>query len=349
MNYTDEKIFDPAQPISEPGIYVMTPDQYRNDPCITPSLNASVGKCCLPMGSGTGTAQHMWQAHPALNPPDHDEDDTTHRFDLGSVFHTLILGKGAEIMVIDAKDWRTKDAKAARDDAIKTSHQPVLIEQMKRARAMYEAAWPQIEVRPELRDAMAKGRPERVLVWEEETPGGKILCRCQLDWIPDDGLAFPDWKSTGNSAGPDDYGRTLFDIGADFQDAFYRRGIRAVLGRSAHIMFPVIETSPPHCLMVHRVKPASVAIADRKVAYAIRLFGMCLKSGVWPGYPVETAWQDAPPWHETKWIDREDAGMTGDDFTNRMIKHASNVKKHDHTYDKEFADDFGLRAHEDDV
>lgn len=348
-NHIDEKIFDPAQPISEPGVYVMTEDQYHADPCATPSLSSSIGKKCLPMGTGTGTARHMWQAHPKLNPPDPDEGDelSTKRFDLGSVFHTLILGKGAEIEVIDAKDWRTKDAKAARDAALAANRQPVIAEQMARARAMLAAAIPQVEIRPELAAAMSKGRPERVLVWREESPGGPILCRCMLDWLPDEGEAFPDWKTTGASAGPDDYGRTYFDIGADFQDAFYRRGIRAVLGRRARLIFPVIETAEPHCLMVHQTMPMSLAMADRKVTYAINLFGLCLQDNIWPGFPVETASQEAPPWIENKWTDREDAGMTGTDFTSRMIESLKDMPRGTMTFDREFAEDFGLTAHED--
>lgn len=345
-DYPEEQTFDPAEPITEPGIYVMTEEQYRSDPCATPSLNSSVGKCALPMGSGTGTARHMFQAHPKLTPPDEDEKDTR-KFDLGSVFHTLILGKGAEIDVIEADSWRTKDAKLARAASIEVNRQPVLAEQMKRAEAMVAAAKPQIALREELAAAMAKGRPERVVIWREDTPSGPILCRSQLDWIPDEGNAFPDWKSTGASAGPDDYGRTFFDIGAHFQDAFYRRGIRAVLDRPGRIVFPVIETSPPHCLMVHDTAPASLAMADRQVSYAIRLFGMCLHENIWPGYPIQTASQEAPPWIESKWTDREDADMTSEDFNRRMIEFAKEAARHQHTFDSDFAEDFNLPEHGD--
>lgn len=343
-----ETVFDPASPITEPGVYVMTEEQYHADPCDTPSLSASLAKRCLPLGSGHGTARHMWQQHPKLNPPDPEKAaDAKKIFDLGSAFHTLILGSGAELVVVDAKAWTTNAAKEARDAAYKAGKQPVLKEQMERAHAMRRAALGQIEIRPELKAAMSKGVPERVLVWREDTPGGPIMCRAKLDWIPEYGEAFPDWKSTGASAGPDDYGRTFFDVGADIQDAFYRRGIKAVLGRTAHLIFPVIETAEPHCLMVHRTKPASLAMAERKVRYATNLFGLCLQHGAWPGFPVDTAWQEAPPWHESKWTDREDAGMTGDDFNATMIEWAKSAERHPHTYDPEFAQDFGLPEHGD--
>lgn len=314
----------PGEKITEPGLYVMGEDQYHADPCAEPSLSCSLAKKCLPMGSGTGTARHMWHNHPRLN-PDYEAQDSN-RFDLGSVFHTIILGKGDEISVIDAKDWRTKDAQARRDQAIADGNQPVLKEQMERAEAMVRAAMPQIALREDLAAAMAAGRPERVLAWKEQTEAGEIWCRLKLDWLPDEGEAFPDWKSTGASAGPDEYGRTYFDIGADLQDAFYRRGIRKVLDRRARIVFPVIETSAPHCMMMHSTAPASLAMADRKVAYAIRLFGLCLHENAWPGFPIETAAQEAPSWIESKWTDREDAGLTSGDFNRFMIEQLKDMK-----------------------
>lgn len=340
---TDERTYDPEHPIAEPGVYLMTEEQYHADPCATPSASASILKRALPLGSGHGTARHMWQNHPRLNPPDPDKaEEANARFDLGSVFHLLILGKGAELVVVDAKDWRTAAAKAEREAAYKAGKQPCLKEQLERAAAMARAAVFQVRIREELALAMSGGRPERVLVWVEETPAGPVMCRSQLDWIPDDGDMFPDWKSTGASAGPDDYGRTFFDIGADIQDVFYRRGIKAVLGRDAYLAFPVIETAEPHCLMVHRTAPASLGLAERKVQWALNLFGACLHNNVWPGFPVETAWQECPPWHESKWSDREDAGMTSADFTTRMLEATKDMERHQHTYDAEFAKDFNL-------
>lgn len=326
---TDLKIIDwrdaePEARISAPGLYRMSDEQYHADPCVHPSLSASLAKKLLPLGSGTGTPRHLWHNHPRLNPEFEREDSD--RFDLGSVFHSLVLGRGQEIEVIDAKDWRTKAAKEQRENALKADRQPVLIEQMKRAERMLAAALPQIELREDLAKAMSSGEPEIVMIWLEETPSCRIWCRAKLDWLPLEGRIFPDWKTTGASAGPDEYGRTLFDIGADLQAAFYPRGIKAVLDREAELVFPVIETAEPHCMMVHNISPASAAMAARKIRYAINLYGMCLTENVWPGFPIETASQEAPPWIENKWTDREDAGMCSGDFNRFMIEQWSKTQ-----------------------
>jgi hypothetical protein len=329
--------------ITAPGLYSMSEAWYHADPCKVPSLSCSLAKYALPMGAGTGTARHLWHNHPRLNPAILEVQDDSHRFDLGSVFHTLILGKGDQIEVIDAKDWRTNAAKAARDAALEAGLQPVLAEQMERARAMLEAARPQIAMREDLARAMASGMAEVVLVWIEQTDAGEIWCRCKLDWLPTEGRIFPDWKTTGTGAGPDEYGRTYFSIGADLQDAFYRRGIRAVLDRSAELVFPVIETAAPHCMMVHRTAPASLGMAERKVLYVMRLFALCMREGVWPGYPIEDAWQDAPSWIESKWIDREDAGLTSIDFNRYMIEQSRDLARQPQL-DQLMAADFDLEG-----
>lgn len=341
--------YDPAKPIDQPGVYTMTQEHYHADPCATPSLSASVCKLGLPGGRKGGSPLHMQWGHPRLRPVPAEEQGRA-IFDLGSVFHAIMLGSGQEIVVVDAADWRTNAAKAARDAAYKADQQPILKSQMDQAMAMRRAVLPQVQARPDLHTSMQSGTAEVVLVWVEETPAGPIFCRCMVDWVPDHGNVFPDWKTTGGSAAPDDYGRVMFDIGADVQDAFYRRGIEAVLGRRAHLVFPVVETAEPHAMMVHAIDPTSLALAQRKVQWAINTFGMCLGAEIWPGYPLDTAHQSAPPWVENAWTDREDAGLTARETVEQMIEEIRQMPLLDHAViDPETAADFGLdapRAHD---
>lgn len=310
--------YDGSAPISEPGIYRMSDELYHADPCAQESLSNSLIKRCLPLGAGTGTPKHLWQEHPRLNPKWEPKDRT--KFDLGSVFHKLILGKGQEIEIIVADDWRTKAAKEARAAALEADKQPVLEHQWDKARAMVNAVWPQVALREDLAKAMDQGEAELVLIWIEQTRSGPIYCRAKLDWIPFEGRIFPDWKTTEGSAGPDAWGKIMFEIGADLQAAFYPRGVKALLDRDVDLVFPVAEVFAPHCMMPHDVAPASFAMAQRKVRYAIDLYAACLQAKAWPGYPLETASQDAPPWVESRWTNREDAGMCSGDFNQFMIE-----------------------------
>lgn len=331
--------YDPAQPITEPGVYQMTEEQYHADPCVKPSVSASLIKVGLPGGRKGGSPLHMKWAHPKLTPKP-PEPDAVNKYDMGSTFHSLILGAGAELVIVDAKAWTKNADKEAREEAYKAGKQPVLIGQYQRALAMRDAARHQMHHWPELAEAMKNGVPELVLVWIEDTPSGPVYCRCKLDWIPAEGDFFPDWKSTDGSAAPESYGRIMFDTGADVQDAFYRRGIEKVLHRRCQLIFAAVETAEPHAMMVHAVNNPSFAMAERKVRWGINAFAMCLARGYWPGYPGELAWQDAPPWTETQWTDREDAGITTGEYLSGLIEAMGETKGRS-GFDPETAADFG--------
>lgn len=280
------------------GIHEIDETTYHADPCPEPSLSSSIAK--LLVGR---SPRHAWLAHPRLNP--RHQNDESEKFDLGSAFHALMLGSGAEVAEIDAKDWRTQAAKDARDAARAAGHIPMLTAQAARARRMVERVRAQVQENEEAREAFAGGVAERSIIWREDNG---IWCRARLDWIPERGSAFPDLKSTEASASPDQWGRSvMFNTGCDIQDAFYRRGIQKLgIKADPYLLFVVAELDEPdHLIATHRCGLAASAIADRKVDRAIQLWKVCLERNRWPAYRQETAWQDPPPWHDQQWADRE--------------------------------------------
>ena len=283
--------------VTKPGVYDIDAATYHADPCPEPSLSSSIGK--LLVGR---SPLHAWCAHPRLNP--NHQPTESQKFDLGSTFHTLFLGKGAEVVAIEADDWRTKAAKEARDTARADGQIPMLAGQLERAQRMEAAVREQVPGHPELAVALTTGKPERTLVWQEENG---IWCRAMLDWMPGRGNAYPDVKTTEASASPGDWGRILFNMGYDFQDAFYRRGLQKLaISEEAYLLFMVTEIEEPRYLIAtHRCGMSAAALANRKVELAIALFGHCLTTGHWPGYRRETAWHDPKPWAEEEWLDRE--------------------------------------------
>ncbi|HET7255594.1 MAG TPA: PD-(D/E)XK nuclease-like domain-containing protein [Xanthobacteraceae bacterium] len=287
--------------IDQPGVHDISCDDYHADPCPAPSLSSSIAKLLI--------ERSPWHAkfnHPRLN-PDYEPSESD-KFDLGSAFHTLFLGKGSDIEIIEASDWRTKDAKEAREAARKAGLTPLLRHQYVQAQAMVDAVRRQVDHHEEAARAFENGAPERTIIWREDNG---VWCRARLDWMPHFGVAYPDLKSTGAAANPANWGRkVMFDTGCDIQDAFYRRGLKKLelADEHAYLLFVVAETEEPHAMATHRLTPAAAAMADRKVEHAINLFGLCSDRNWWPGYRRETAWHDPPPWHEQRWIEREDSG-----------------------------------------
>lgn len=286
-----------------PGVYDIAEDVYHADAlCPEPSLSGSIIKIIA-----ARSPRHAWAAHPRLNAELQRKEKTS--FDLGSAFHSIILGKGADLYPIDANDFRTKAAQEARDAARAQGLIPLLASQLERAKTMAAAARAQIPQWEELALAMQAGIPERTYIWQEETPFGPIWCRCLVDWTAQHGNLHPDWKTTEGGAGPDEWGATvMWNLDSHIQAAWNARALRQAGLVEPAIIFPVVECAFPHSLAVNRPTPAAVAMAERDIERAIISWAWCLKHNRWPGYKPQTAWIDPPAWKERKFLEREERG-----------------------------------------
>lgn len=287
-----------------PGEHDIDAERYHSDPCPEPSLSASIAKLAIEK-----SLYHARHQHPRLNPEHEQTDKLIYRF--GRAFHTMLFGHGAAVEVFDYRDWKKDIAKADKADSLARGCTPLLPDQFRKIEEMVRAAKRQISRREDLAYAMAGGRPERVFIWVEDTPSGPVYCRMMADWTPHTARYGVDWKTTGAGAGPDAWGqRTMWDSGCDIQDAFYRRGWRKTIGLDVEaLIFAVVETDEPHAMMHHRIMPATQAGADMEVQWAIRAWGACLKSGRWPGYPLDMAWQEKPGWRADRQQGRWDSGQ----------------------------------------
>lgn len=284
--------------IDQPGIYELPAEVYHADPVgPAPSLSASIAKKLLGQ-----SPLHANYAHPRLNPEYERED--SERFDLGTAVHAHLLEGETAFAVIDADDWRTKAAKDARELARLAGRVPLLREQWERVQAMAAAARTQLTRFSEPPRPLTGGVAERVLVWYEEELD--IWCRARVDYLHDDYRTVDDLKSTGASANPDLWTRTvLWNTGFDIQAAFYLRGLAVLTGVDATFRFVVQENYEPYALSVIGLEPEALALAEKKRRLAVKLWAECLTTNRWPGYPTRTCYAALPPWLEAQWLERE--------------------------------------------
>lgn len=274
----------------------MSAAEYHADPCATPSLSSSIAHILC-----TRSPAHAWTAHPKLNPDFVREVDD--KFDLGTAAHAAFLeGSYGGIEALDFPDFRTKDAKAARDIARADGKVPVLSKNVARVEAMVQAAHNQLDHHAARPGMFTDGQPEQTIIWNE----GDVMCRARFDWLRDDLLTIDDYKTTSASANPESWGRTLFGIGADIQAAFYLRGLRENTGAEATFRWAVQETYPPYALSVISLSPDVLALAEKKVDYAIGVWQRCLKADSWPAYPTEIAYPGLPSYEEFRWLEKEE-------------------------------------------
>jgi hypothetical protein len=259
-----------------------------------PTLSSSIVKLLL-----TASPAHAKAAHPKLNPDLQREAED--KFSLGSAAHSLFLEGITAVSIAPYDNWKTKAAQELKAEARANGQIPMLAGHWDECQAMVESLRRQCDGHPE-GPFFTHGAAEQTIVWEDEFG---VMCRARLDWLRNDYGAVHDLKTTRASASPDAWSRTALSIGADIQAALYLRGCRAVFGGEADFRFIVVETTPPYALSVFTLAPDALALAEKKLSWAMKTWAMCLRNDDWPAYPQRVAHIEAPPWVEAQWLERE--------------------------------------------
>lgn len=261
---------------------------YHQDPCETPSLSSSVAKVLI--GKSPMHAHHV---HPRLgNGPREDKKE----WDLGNLAHKLVLGKGREIAVIDADDYRKADARAARDQARAEGKIPALREQYDNA----TVAAGVIAARLGDMGIVLNGESEVPIAWQERSNHGQIWCRGLVDHIVFDGdhAIVYDFK-TSRSAHPAACARAVLSYRYDIQQAAYVSGVSRVWPKVAgrvEFVFLFAEMVAPFGVTPGRIDDVLREHGEDGWTKAVVDFGESLSSGQWPGYTNSIVTLEAPGW-----------------------------------------------------
>jgi hypothetical protein len=267
--------------VHEPGVYDGIPsEQYH----ASPALSASGAKLLLPPSC---PALYKWQREHGQPPKA--------VFDFGHAAHGLVLGCGDPVTVIEADNWLTKAAKAARDDAYAEGRVPVLTREWEQVQGM-AAAIRSHPIASALFDA-ERGRPEQSAFWEDTFHG--VWRRARFDWLPDtDGgrLILADFKTTV-SAEPASFARSVFNFGYDLQAAWYLDAARALeLADDAAFVFVAQEKTAPYLVTVFELDAEALAIGHHKAQRALSVFAECSATDTWPGYSSDVELISPPVW-----------------------------------------------------
>lgn len=282
--------------ITEQGIHPdMDEATYHGDPCPSPALSSGIIRTIV-----ESTLAHARLQHPRLvATTDHSSDAA----DTGTLMHALVMGRDAGIKIIDAPDWRTKAAKDERDAARAEGKTALLKHQ-------YAALLPAVVPL----QAYMRGLPgnplgadyghEVSMIWRE----GEVWCKARPDFFPCNAsprAIIYDLKTSAMTAEPDRAMKRMIDRGYDIQAEWYCRGYELLTGVRPRFVFVAAETEPPFACSAIEFTQASLSLASRKIDYAIREWGEALHSNYWPAYPTRIIRMDIPPWHESRWIERE--------------------------------------------
>ena len=276
--------------ITEPGIYdYLSMEQYHLDPVPGGSLSSSGARKLL--DPGCPALFHYERQHPT--PP-------TDAMEFGTALHTVVLGTGTPIDVVDAKSWQGKAAQAERAEIRAAGRVPLLPHDFQMVHAMAAKLR-----RHPLAAALfnpERGMPERSLFWRDQETG--VMCRARPDWLPEpvegERLLVPDLKSTG-TVDEESLARTIATFSYYQQADFYENGIRA-LGIADDVAFLLVFISrkPPHLIRIVGVPDIEQMIAAARNKRAIELFAKCTKSGEWPDFGTDITEINTPGWAQSR-------------------------------------------------
>jgi len=208
----------------------------------------------------------------------------------------LLEGAQKRLGIVEADDWRKKEAKETREALRAQGKIPLLARQAAQVLAMAEAARAYV-AQSELAGIFERGRPEVSLRWRE----GDVRCKGRLDWLTDDDTLIVDYKSTGN-AEPTAFGERLAPImGYDLQAAFYLRGVSVALGKPRpRFVWLVQEIEPPYICSLVAMSPQMEEYAERKRGMAVAMWQSCMQRNTWHGYPQRIAYVDLPAYQAAR-------------------------------------------------
>lgn len=263
-----------------------TAADYHLDPSETPSLSSSIAHTLV-----SKSPRHAHLEHPRLGarrrPP-------TKETDAGSLIHELILGCGGGFDVVDAEDWRTKDAKEARDASRAMGRVPVLRGDMDDAITVVSELKHEFD---QLGIALS-GASEVTVLWEETAGRRQVSCRCRMDHlILSDGVIYD--VKTIRSAHPRICEKHMVEYGYDIQWAAYSSALAALRPNLAgHVDFAFLfcEIEPPYCVTPARPDGSMRQLGAARWGRAVETWEECLRTNTWPGYANGFIALAAPPW-----------------------------------------------------
>jgi hypothetical protein len=202
------------------------------------------------------------------------------QYDFGHAAHKMVLGEGAQLVRVDAADWRTNVAKEAREKAWAEGKAPLLKAQIELAQRMAGKVF-EHRIAAKL---LEQGAAELSGYWHDTETGVRL--RFRPDFLPEVGgrPIIVDYK-TAASANPRRFIKSAYDYGYHQQAPWYIDGLEQTTGAAdAAFVFIVQQKDPPFLVSVCQLEPEDIELGRKQNRRAIDLYAACRDAGVWPGY-----------------------------------------------------------------
>ena len=242
---------------------------YHGDICDAPSLSSSMARTLI------NECPAFLHANSYLNP--NFTPEPKEHFEFGTASHLMFLEPdllAEHLEVIDAPDWRKKDAQMARAAARTNGKVPMLIGQMAELETMRAALFAH-SIAPQ---AFVGGQAEMSAFFRDDN----VWLKARPDYVRHDSLV--DYK-TSTSANPKEFARRAFALGYHQQAAWYLDVLNAATGEVRNDFWFVVQAKvAPYLVTVARFDDNAIEAGRALNRKAIDAFKRCVDTGVWPGY-----------------------------------------------------------------
>jgi hypothetical protein len=258
-------------------VHDLPDDEYHAD---RGSLSFSGAKLLLPPSCPAKFRERM------DNPP-----KPKPQYTFGHAAHRLVLGKGAEILEVDAPDWRGKAAQEMRALAC-NGVAPMLKHELDTARAMEQA----VRAHPLAGRLFEQGDAEVSMYTVDPVTGVKL--RGRTDWLTElDGQFWVVDFKTSDTAEPEAFSRKGAGYLYHGQHAWYQDLVKAVgLSDTPRFVDVVAEKTPPYVVTVVEYDTEAVNEGRRLNRIAIDTYAQCIETNTWPAYSDDIVPISLPTW-----------------------------------------------------
>lgn len=263
------------------GLHLNVPHaDYHADPHELPSLSSHVANILIKSSPARAKL-----GHPRLGgkhrPSTSDQIEN-------SIMHDLLLGGGADIVEVDAKDFRTDAAKKSRDEALAAGKNPIIkakLDDLRRQAERIRACVPFLSSPGLVTEATA--------IW---TADG-CPCRCRIDAL--DGFTVYDVKIFPDVT-PSEADRAAAANGYFVQAAANIDGVEATvegaIGRAKFVLVFIDPNEPEIGTIYREVRGESLHVGRSRWNRAKAKWAHCLATNQWPGFSTEIEEARCPAW-----------------------------------------------------
>lgn len=264
-----------AEIVTGPGVFELDNDTYHAHPAL----------------SSSGARKLLPPSCPAIYRYERDHAPAAKKeYELGHAAHTLALGVGPKLVLVDRERWDTKEVKETLAAIRADGNVPLKRAEHEQVHAMAKA----LREHPRFGELFGDGGvAEPSLFWTDEATG--VQCRARPDWLTPHRIV--DYKTT-TDASLGHVTSSVASYGYYIQAPWYLVGAVELdlVAEDAEFVFVFQSKTPPYLVSLVDIDEPGMRVGEARMRWALEIFRDCTDSGIWPGYSEDIETVSLPGW-----------------------------------------------------